>query len=152
MTAIRMRKRLGALDPLPQAPPGISLLPFAKSDPLSLHAVLQQGYATGGGTVGDFYSWFEPLVTDDEFDPNLVLIAVDDAGKPLGLAQCWTSGFLKDLVVLPKHRDRKIGSWLLHQTFAANGARGHAHMDLKVLADNDGARRFYARHGMVEVD
>lgn len=151
-SAIRMRKVLESLAPMPPTPSGISLLPFAKSDPIGLHAVLQQAYATGGGSVGTFDSWFEPLVTDEEFDPNLVLIAADDEGKAVGLAQCWNSGFLKDLVVLPEQRDRQIGSWLLHHAFAATKSRGLAQLDLKVLADNAAARRFYARHGMIEVE
>ncbi|QQR40128.1 GNAT family N-acetyltransferase [Devosia rhizoryzae] len=149
---IRMRKVLDRLEPVPPAPHGISLLPFSRSDSLSLHALLQQGYATGGGSVGKFESWFEPLISDEEFDPDLVLIAVDEQDRPLGLAQCWTSGFLKDLVVLPEYRDRQIGTWLLHTAFAAIRARGLAQLDLKVLADNVAARRFYARHGMVEVE
>lgn len=151
MSAIRMRKMLDGPLAAPTAPSGISLQPFPKSDPLRLHGLLVSAYAKGGGSVSDFDHWFEPLVTDAEFDPELMLIAVDATEKPIGLAHCWTSGFLKDLVVHPDYRKRQIGSWLLHQAFATIKMRGLSQLDLKVLADNVAARRFYARHGMVEV-
>lgn len=112
---------------------------------------MREGYAGGGGSVGDFNAWFWPLVEDSEFDPSLVLIAADLEGLPLGLAQSWTGGFLKDLVVAPGARRQGVGSFLLEATFDAFCTRGLRHVDLKVEAANQVARRFYARHGMVEV-
>jgi ribosomal protein S18 acetylase RimI-like enzyme len=152
ITPIRMRKALDTIDRALHAPPGIHLQPMWQADPVRLHRLLQLAYANGGGKVGDFDAWFWPLVEDEEFDPSLVLIAADDAGEPLGLAQCWTSGFLKDLVVHPDHRNRRIGAWLLHQAVAAIRQRGLHYLDLKVEAGNSAARRFYSRHGMVEID
>ena len=127
-------------------------MPLWQAKPIALHRLLQLSYAGGGGTVGSFDQWWWPLVEDSEFDPALVLIAADAPGTPVGLAQCWTSGFLKDLVVAPDARDRQIGSWLLDTTFSAFAARGAPHIDLKVEGDNVAAQRFYARHGMVAVE
>ena len=147
-----MRKRLDKLEPLQPLPDGTRMLPLWKTNPIALHQLLVTSYANGGGSVGDFDSWFWPLVEDEEFHPDLVLVAADDAGTPIGLAQCWTSGFLKDLVVHPSWRDRRVGSVLLQQAFHVLEGKGLQHMDLKVLADNIAAQRFYARHGMVGVD
>ena len=102
--------------------------------------------------MGDFDQWWPALVEDNEFDPALVLIAADPDGQPLGLAQCWTSGFLKDLAVAPEARNQRVGSWLLDRVFNAFAARGLPHVDLKVEPDNISAQRFYARYGMVAVE
>lgn len=149
--AIHMRRQLSGFSPSVSAPADVALQPLSQMRPEALHALLQQSYAGGGGTVGNFDEWWGPLTQDSEFDPALVLIAANAGGNPIGLAQCWTSGFLKDLVVAPAARNRRIGSWLLDKTFATFAARGATHLDLKVEADNIAARRFYERHGMAAV-
>jgi ribosomal protein S18 acetylase RimI-like enzyme len=148
---IRLRKILDGFSAVAKPLVGKQLVPLWRSDPTALHHLLVIAYAKGGGSIGTFDEWFWPLVEDDEFHPDLIIIAADQSGQPVGLAQCWTSGFLKDLVVHPDWRDKGLGSFLLHRAFAVNQARGLTHMDLKVLADNHRAQRFYARHGMVEV-
>jgi ribosomal protein S18 acetylase RimI-like enzyme len=100
--------------------------------------------------VPAFADWFFPLVEDDEFDPAL-LIVLASGGAPVGLVQCWTSGFIKDIVVAPEARDKGIGARLLSAAFAEFQQRGLAHVDLKVEASNVHAQRFYRWHGMVEV-
>ncbi|MBE7732298.1 GNAT family N-acetyltransferase [Devosia faecipullorum] len=147
-----MRRYLDATLTPPAAPAGIALLPLWRARPIELHALLRESYAGGGGSVGDFDTWFWPLVEDSEFDPGLMLIAADGEDRPLGLAQSWTSGFLKDLVVAPGARRQGVGAFLLETTFNAFRTRGLDHVDLKVEADNYAARLFYARHVMVEID
>ncbi|ODT69992.1 MAG: hypothetical protein ABS75_14230 [Pelagibacterium sp. SCN 63-23] len=149
---MRMRRQLHGPRPPLAAPAGIGLLPLWKARPVELHALLRDGYAGGGGIVGEFDAWFWPLVEDSEFDPGLVLIAADRKGCPLGLAQSWTGGFLKDLVVAPGSRRRGIGAFLLEATFDAFRTRGRSHVDLKVETANHAARRLYARHCMVEIE
>lgn len=148
---IRLRRLLDGATPQPPAPPGVHLLPLWQARPIELHRLLQDAYANGGGSVGSFDDWFWPLVEDAEFHPELLLIAADDGGTPLGLAQCWTSGFIKDLVVSPGHRNRRIGGWLLQSAFCRLESRGLEHVDLKVQATNASALRFYERHGMTRV-
>jgi len=132
-------------------PDGFVILPLWQTRPAALHALLRTAYADGGGSVPDFDDWWWPLVEDREFDPALLIVAAHPTGQPAGLIQCWTSAFVKDLVVAPDARNRGLGSWLLQHAFAIFAARGASHVDLKVQAGNSGARRFYARHGMVEV-
>jgi len=136
---------------LPALPDGISITPLHRTRPVELHALLRTAYAAGGGAVGDFDSWWWTLVEDEEFDPALVIVATSH-GEPIGLVQCWTSSFVKDLAVAPQWRDRGLGACLLHAAFAEFRRRGAPHVDLKVEASNLAAQRFYHRHGMVPVD
>jgi len=147
----RLRRQLADVGPEPPPPIGVCQRPLWQARPIALHRLLLAAYADGGGAVGSFDDWFWPLVEDAEFDPELVLIAADADGTPIGLAQCWTGGYVKDLVVAPGHRDRGIGGWLLQSAFCHLKARGLGHVDLKVQSDNLAARRFYARHGMEPV-
>lgn len=147
---LRLRKALAA--PLPAAvlPPPLRLAPLAAVRPEQLHALLVAAYAQGGGDVADFTSWWANLTGDTEFDPHLLFIAVDSTKLPVALCQCWSGGFIKDLVVASTWRGRGLGEALLLTAFAAFQDRGLTHVDLKVETANAAARRLYARLGMVE--
>ncbi|MDB5623519.1 MAG: hypothetical protein JWR39_2082 [Devosia sp.] len=119
--------------------------------PRQLHDLLLLTYRDGGGSVAPFEAWWTALVEDEEFDPDLVIIAADAGNQPVGLAQCWTGGFVKDLTVAPDWRNRGLGAALLRTAFRAFACRGLPSVDLKVEADNTAAQRFYRRLGMVEV-
>ncbi|MBO9587456.1 N-acetyltransferase [Devosia sp.] len=147
---IRLRKLLDAPVSLPALPHGVVIDPLHRTRPIELHALLRTAYANGGGTVGDFDSWWWPLVEDEEFDPALVIVATT-RDTPVGLIQCWTSCFVKDLVVAPLWRNQSLGTYLLNAAFLKLQQRGAPHVDLKVEASNLAAQRFYRRHGMVEV-
>ena len=146
----RLRKNLDEPVHAPVWPVGVHLTPLASADPQALHALLVTAYANGFGEVADYGAWWANLNADEEFDPSLVLIATD-AGMPVGLAQSWTSGFVKDLVVSPGHRGKGLGAALLWQTFALFKARGATQVDLKVDQNNADAQRLYVRVGMLEV-
>ena len=148
---LRLRKSLTAPLPAPAWPAGVVPMTLPGPSPVRLHALLVRAYADGGGSVPDFDYWWTRLIEDSEFDPALVLVAFGPESTPVGLAQCWTSGFIKDLVVAPEHRARGIGEALLTQCFVVFARRGLPHVDLKVETDNIPARRLYARMGMVPV-
>lgn len=101
--------------------------------------------------MGDFDTWWWPLVEDEEFDPRL-LMTVSCYERPIGLIQCWTSGFIKDLVVSPSRRNSGIGSYLLKSAFALFRQSGERYVDLKVERSNSAGRRFYHRHGLEPID
>lgn len=147
---LRLRKLLDAPITVPPIPAGVTVVPLWKARPVELHALLRAAYATGGGTVGTFDEWWWPLVEDDEFDPAMLITAMAD-GQPVGLIQCWTSSFVKDLVVAPAWRDRGLGAFLLNTAFDRLKQRSNSQVDLKVEASNLSAQRFYRRHGMVDV-
>jgi len=147
---LRLRKLLDAPITVLPVPTGVTIVPLWQARPIELHALLRAAYATGGGTIGSFDDWWWPLVEDEEFDPALVITAMAN-GEPVGLIQCWTSSFVKDLVVAPTWRDQGLGAVLLNSAFDRLSQRGNTHVDLKVEGSNLSAQRFYRRHGMVEV-
>jgi ribosomal protein S18 acetylase RimI-like enzyme len=103
--------------------------------------------------VEPFRVWWRGLKGDAEYDPALCFIAVDDQDQIVGVAQCWTSAFLKDLAVSPAFRKRGLGSALLLTVFQAFRERGANCLDLKVEADNPtGAIRLYGQHGMRTIE
>jgi ribosomal protein S18 acetylase RimI-like enzyme len=150
-TILRMRKHLAAPVALPVWPSGARPVPVTETAVDALHAILVTAYANGFGSVPPTAdAWWTSITADSEFDQALVFVAADSAGAPIGLAQCWTSGFVKDLAVVPQWRGKGIGDALLAEVFAAFRARGLSHVDLKVGAANAPAVGLYRRAGMVE--
>jgi ribosomal protein S18 acetylase RimI-like enzyme len=147
----RMRVALPVDVPEPGWPDGLELHGFRPFDAHNLHALLEHGYRNGGGTVAAFGPWLEGLTGDEEFDPELCFLLAS-ADALAAAAICWTSAFVKDLVVHESWRRRGLGEGLLHHIFRAFGQRGAAHVDLKVEADNTPAVRLYERVGMRVVE
>lgn len=134
----------------PRWPDGIGSLPFTEDMARQIHGVMLAGYAPGQGSVANFEEWWPALKGDSEYDPGLVFVAQGAAGEIAGVCQCWTSGFVKDLVVAASFRGRGLGEALMLSAFEAFLKRGAQHVDLKVLAGNDSAIRLYRRLGMRE--
>src|SRR5438477_12894219 len=152
MEVVRMRVELGvgALE-APVWPDGVSVRGFRAEDGPSLHALLEHGYRRGFGSVPAYELWLSATTGDAEFDPELCFLA--DAGTELaGATLCWTSAFVKDLVVRESWRRRGLGEALLRHVFAAFAERGAERVDLNVDPENVAARRLYERVGMHEVE
>jgi ribosomal protein S18 acetylase RimI-like enzyme len=130
----------------PSWPDRIHVRTFRSSDAASLHALLTHGYRHGGGSVQPLGRWVSETTTDAEFDPELVFLAESD-GRLAGAAVCWTSAFVKDIVVHETWRGRGIGEALLRHIFGTFAARGHQAVELKVESSNLGALRLYERVG-----
>ena len=143
---LRMRRELSGATEAPQWPPGIVVRTLGQKPDRKLvqaaHGVLEAGFWEGGGGAPIFRQWWKALRRDREFDPELVLLAIEGADV-IGLAQCWTSAFVKDLAVHPRVRRRGIGRALMLAAFNAFAARGAAHVDLKVREDNTAAIALY---------
>jgi len=151
---LRMRRALSQPSPSPAWPQGTCLVPFMpREHAQKVHALLVRAYAQGGGYVEPFPIWWTSLRDDAEYDPALCLIAVNGRGDLVGIAQCWTSAFIKDLAVDPAYRRRGLGSALLLETFRTFRERGAPFVELKVHADNpSGAARLYRAHGFEEIE
>lgn len=130
----------------PVWPDGIRVRTFRPDDAAAVHALLQHGYRRGGG-VDAFETWLPRMTGDAEFDPALWFLAEADGGLA-GVALCWTSAFVKDLVVHESWRRRGLGEALLRHVFSVCAARGATGVELKVDAGNAGAFRLYERLGM----
>lgn len=149
--AIRMRRDLKAPLNQPDWPKAIAVRTLEAGDTVSIHALLNLGVADYGGETTSFDDWWASLSSNPEFDPALCFVAVDERQKILGVAQCWTSAYLKDLAVHPEARRRGVGENLLWHVFQVFRQRGASHVDLKVVVNNVVARRLYDRVGMVAV-
>jgi ribosomal protein S18 acetylase RimI-like enzyme len=135
----------------PGWPAGVRVRTFTPSDAEPLHALLEHGYRHGGGSVATFDAWLSQMTSDAEFDPELWFLA--ESGETLaGAILCWTSAFVKDIVVREDWRRRGLGEALLRHAFAAFSARGADAVALKVESANAGAIALYERVGMRTVE
>jgi ribosomal protein S18 acetylase RimI-like enzyme len=147
-----MRKDLREPIEAAPVPAGYRIRTFEDGDAQAIHALLSRTYADAGDTLPPFSEWWTKLSGDEEFDPELCFVAVDAEEKVAGVAQCWTSAFLKDLAVRADARRLGLGEALLTHCFAVFRRRGAEHLDLKVEIDNPtGALRLYERSGMTAV-
>lgn len=130
-------------------PAGYRIRPLEDGDERAVHALLSRTYADAGDTLPPLPQWWTKLSGDAEFSPDLCFLAVDGREKIAGVAQCWTSSFLKDLAVRMDARRLGLGEALLTHCFVVFQTRGAGHLDLKVEIDNPtGALRLYERCGM----
>jgi ribosomal protein S18 acetylase RimI-like enzyme len=149
-----MRRSLAEPVPEPVWPAGIRLIPFdLERHAEKVHALLVAAYAQGGGYVESFAIWWPSLQDDSEYDPALCFIAANERDEIVGVAQCWTSAFVKDLAVAPSMRRQGLGAALLKHVFRVFRDRGSTFVDLKVDADNpSGALRLYRSLGFEEIE
>jgi ribosomal protein S18 acetylase RimI-like enzyme len=151
---LRMRRSLAEPVPEPLWPAGIRLAPFEPDRHAKrVHALLVEAYSRGGGYVEPFAIWWPSLRGDSEYDPALCFVAANEQGDVVGVAQCWTSAFVKDLAVAPAARRHGLGSALLCHAFRVFRDRRAAFLDLKVDSDNpSGALRLYRSLGFQEIE
>ncbi len=133
----------------PRWPDGSVRRPFTAETAPAAHAVLRQAYANGLGEVGTYADWYDALVADAEYDPDLCFL-YGSSGVAFGFAQVWTSGFVKDIAVAESHRRQGIGKALLATVFAELQDRGLAEVRLKVVPGNENAIALYRTCGMRE--
>ena len=81
--------------------------------------------------------WARSLIAEERGRIVGVVVADDD--------------WIEDLWVARDHRRRGVGSQLLTAGERQIAARGYAVAHLRVVADNQRARRFYAAHGWTEI-
>jgi ribosomal protein S18 acetylase RimI-like enzyme len=147
---VRLRRTLDAALEAPAWPAGHVMRTLAMGDEGSLHRLLLE---VGWEIEPNLDDWWTKRSGDAEFDPGLCFVAFDPAGRMVGAACCWTSGFLKDLAVHPAARRRGLGEALVRHVLQAFRARGVDHVDLKTnRLDSAAAIRLYERLGFVEVD
>jgi ribosomal protein S18 acetylase RimI-like enzyme len=138
-----MRRDLGGVLPQPEWPSGVQVRTLEKRDARAAHDVLAAGSWEGGGGAPRFRQWWSQLSRDSEFDPALCFLAVDRDGV-CGIAQCWTSAFVKDLAVHPRARRCGVARALMLTVFAAFDTRRADFVDLKVREENIAAQNLYS--------
>ncbi|WP_277933550.1 MULTISPECIES: GNAT family N-acetyltransferase [unclassified Pseudomonas] len=145
-----LRRDLTGSLPAPQWPADTRLGHYRDELAPAIHAVLRMTQDQGGGRVAGLEQWRQQFVTDAEFDPTLCLVASNAEGI-LGVAQCWTSAFIKNLSVHPCAQGQGLGRALLLHSFQVFKQRGEPYVDLKVRESNLRARQLYESAGMVFV-
>ncbi|MDR9864698.1 GNAT family N-acetyltransferase [Pseudomonas baetica] len=145
-----MRRDLPADAPDIVWPEGVEVSTYRPELAVAVHRLMQLGYREGGGRVPDLESWQQHFESDPEYDPTLCFIALDAEGV-VGVAQCWTSSYIKDLAVHPRMQGRGLGRALLLNAFRGFHQRREGFVDLKVLEDNVRAQRLYESAGMYVV-
>lgn len=145
-----MRRDLSQDVPAIEWPNSIELTTYRVEQAAAVHELMQIGYREGGGRVPALDVWQQQYETDAEYDPALCFIA-SDADGVIGVAQCWTSSYIKNLVVHPRAQGRGLGRALLLHAFKAFRYRREGFVDLKVLEDNRRAQRLYEMSGMYVV-
>lgn len=145
-----LRRDLTPHLPAPQWPADIRLEHYRDELAPAIHAVLRMTQEQGGGRVASLEQWQHQFVTDAEFDPTLCLVASNGDGI-LGVAQCWTSAFIKNLSIHPGAQGQGLGRALLLHAFEVFKQRGEPYVDLKVRESNQRARQLYESAGMVFV-
>lgn len=149
----RFRRALDHLLEAPHWPADFSIVPFEPSRHAPLiHRMLEEGYANGGGSVAGFASWWSALITDAEYDPSLIFLVGNPSGAPVAVAICWTSAYVKDLVVITAARRRGLASNILRHIFHTFRKRGDSFVDLKVDAENRAAISLYRSVGMICIE
>jgi ribosomal protein S18 acetylase RimI-like enzyme len=86
-------------------------------------------------------------------DPDLFLVAEQDGCLVGVIMGAWDGrrGWLHHLAVAADHRQAGIGSALIAEVEARLRAKGCLKVNLLVWADNEAARRLYARLGYAEM-
>ena len=148
-----MRKLLDEPPGAPSWPCGFGVATFVpKQHAEEVHHLLAAAYKGSGAHIAPFAIWWERLQSDDEYDPALVFLARDADGALAGVAQCWTSAFVKDLAVAEKWRRHGVATALLRHAFNVFRTRGAPWVGLKVELGNPfGAERLYRKLGMTSV-
>jgi ribosomal protein S18 acetylase RimI-like enzyme len=145
-----MRRNLAEAVPAITWPEGIVLSQYRPELAAAVHHLMELGYQEGGGRVPALEVWQQRFETDPEYDPALCFIALDADGIA-GVCQCWTSAYIKNLVVHPRAQRLGLGRALLLQAFHVFQQRREGFVDLKVLEDNLRAQRLYESAGMYVV-
>ena len=137
----------------PTWPRGFELRTWSDEHAPAVHALLAEGYSRGGGAVAPYEEWLRSFTGDPEFEPGACLLLFAADGRLAGAALCWSSGFVKDLVVAEAFRRRGLGGSLLRAVLALFRERGANAVELKVQSDNpSGAVGLYGRLGFETVE
>jgi ribosomal protein S18 acetylase RimI-like enzyme len=145
-----MRHCLADAVPAITWPQGIFLTGYRPERAEEVHRLMELGHLQGGGRVPSLDAWQQRFETDPEYDPTLCFIALDALGI-VGVCQCWTSAYIKSLVVHPRAQGRGLGRALLLNAFNVFQQRREGFVDLKVLEGNVRALRLYESAGMYVV-
>jgi GNAT superfamily N-acetyltransferase len=130
------------LAPIRSTPTGLVIRPAAAADVASIEQLVR-------GVVREVYGKLIPgdaLPTAGRWSRGLV---AEVAGRIVGVVVS-DDDWVEDLWVAREHRGRGIGAMLLRAAERQIANRDYTEAQLRVVAENLDARRFYAAHGWAE--
>jgi ribosomal protein S18 acetylase RimI-like enzyme len=137
---------------LSEAGPEIQILAAAEAPAHVLWRAFVEGFEGYPQPTNLDEAEFAAMVAAEGIDPTVSRVAVDEAGRPAGVAllmvrgeECWCGG----LGVVPSLRGRGLGRWLMEELVTAARERGLRRMRLEVIVGNSAACRLYDRLGFV---
>jgi len=149
----RMEIRLTKVPPAPDWPNGIQVRNVnPKNDAPPVFDLLEVAFQDHwGDSPWDYESWRQRRFEIENFDPQLWFIA-EDGGEIVGCAinrYRQETGWVSQLAVSPKYRQKGLGLALLRRSFAEFYQRETSLIGLGVDAGNStGATRLYEKAGM----
>ena len=89
---------------------------------------------------------------EDLSDGKAEVAIIEEQGDPVAFCKVdvagW-NGYLDELVVMPGHRGRGLGSQLMAWADGVFHELGVCQVELRVVIGNEGVQRFYERHGFL---
>ncbi len=101
----------------------------------AIHALLTTACTARGRRMAPRGAWWEALLADPGFDPNLVLLVVTPNGILAAAGMAANDGRVTELVVAPSFRRLGLGTALLGHLCRLLKERGVGTVDLQVEAD-----------------
>lgn len=138
------------LDALPDIPPPdeVTLSPVEGCDRAALYATYAASFADRhGGTPPTAAEWLQELDEDEDYRPDLSVLATDVDGVPVGFVNV-IDNWVDQVGVRPAWRGRRLGAHLVTRSLHALAAEGRDAAWLTVNVDNP-ARRLYESLGFV---
>lgn len=140
---------------VPATPPGITIRPVATSEFTERVAVHRAAWAPSTGFSLERYLQVRSITA--VFDPELDLVAVDDAGRFLSCCIAWADpisaiGFFEPFGTHPDGRGRGISQALVYDALQRLKQKGMRHARIYTAGFNHAALRLYQSCGFSERD
>ena len=120
---------------------------FRKAGPDDADAIIALVMEVVSETYGTMFEGSPPVSTNRQMWTESRIAIVGGKLAGIGLAE---ENYIDDLWVRAQFRGQHIGARLLTMLEDQIRSSGHTEARLRVVADNSGARRFYATHGWQE--
>jgi mycothiol synthase len=128
-------------------PDGIELRPWASGLEPAFFAAYSAAFRDRPGFPGRTQQeWLDWTSQDEDFRPDLSMLAVGPSGEPAGFVTVG-SNWIVQTGVVPQWRRRGLGTGLVRSAMAGIGAAGFGSCWLTVATNNPGAAALYRQLG-----